>query len=433
MNSEELAYWYWLTDAKGIGPINSRRLLDAFGSPASVFNAEKSEIVVRTGIRISLADNIERSKSNIGRYVRLAENQIKIAEIVDGHILTSADSPYAEFYRNHNGHKALPPIIHVIGNISCFNSRTFAIVGTRRPSDDAGEKAHELAHNLATDGLTIVSGLALGIDGMAHRGAIEAGGKTIAILGCGADIKYPPENTALYSNIVSRGLIVSEFPFGTRPTSENLRQRNRSIVSLSEAVVVAECSLQSGAMIAARFAAQQRKPIFTFHYGESTSNSGGEWLISKSLADGLKGTTTKDFFYALDSYKQSDVNIDKLFSEIWPKKPRKSRPETRGAKSEKERSAARASKADTKDGEAYHSETVQSTRALGDSATGQSTPDHADKLFTFKPGDHVMHSTFGKGEIVNITKSQNDYQITVRFSGKKIRTLSWHYTSLTKL
>jgi len=433
MNPEELAYWYWLTDAKGIGPIFTKRLLDEFGAPTAVFNAEKSEVVVRTGIRNSLADNIERSKSNIGRYVRLAESQIKITKIVGGHILTSADSPYAEFYRSHNDNMALPPIIHVIGDISCFSSRTLAIVGTRKPSDYAEERAYELAQNLAADGLTIVSGLALGIDTMAHMGAIEAGGKTIAVLGCGADVKYPSENTALYNKIVDRGLIVSEFPFGIRPTSENLRKRNRSIVSLSEAVVIAECSLKSGAMIAARFATQQRKPVFTFRYGESTSNSGGEWLISKYLADELKGITAQDFFHALDSYKQSDVNVERVFSEIWPKKPRKNRPETKVAESKKERVAARASQTETKNGERRRFETLQSTMALGDSVSEQRTPDLESKLFTFEPGDIVMHSTFGKGEIINITKSQDDYQIAVRFSGKKVRTLSWHYTSLTKL
>lgn len=433
MNPEELAYWYWLTDAKGIGPIISRRLLDEFGTPAAVFNTDKSEIVVRTGIRNSLADNIERSKSNIGRYVQLAENQLQVAEIVNGHILTCADSPYAEFYRIHSGDRALPPVIHAIGNINYINSRTYAVVGTRIPSDDAREKARELARSLATEGLTIVSGLALGIDGMAHRGAMEVGGKTIAVLGCGADIKYPSENATLYSSIIDRGLIVSEFPFGTRPTSENLRKRNRTIISLTEAVVIADCPLQSGAMIAARFAAQQRKPIFTFRYRETGSNLGGEWLINKHLAGELKGSTAEDFFHALDSYQQTDTNIDKVFSEIWPKKPRKSRPETKVAKSKKEKNGARASQALTQDGRAHHSETLQSTMALSDSAAEQGIADHTNKFFNLKPGDRVMHSTFGKGEIINITKNGDDYQITIRFSGKKIRTLSWQYASLTKL
>jgi DNA processing protein len=433
MNPEELSYWYWLTDAKGIGPIISRRLLDEFGAPAAVFNAEKSEIVVRTGIRNSLADNIERSKNNIGWYVRLAENQLKVAEIVNGHILTCADSPYTGFYRIHNGDRALPPIIHAIGNINYINSRTFAVVGTRKPSDNAREKVGELVHNLATKNLTIVSGLALGIDETAHRAAIEAGGKTIAVLGCGADIKYPSENAALYSSIIDRGLIVSEFPFGTRPTSENLRKRNRTIISLSEAVVIADCPLQSGAMIAARFAAQQKKPIFTFHYGETGSNLGGEWLITKRLAGELKGSTAEDFFHALDNYQPIDTNIDKMFSEIWPKKPRKSRLETKVVKSNKEKGGVGASQAITQDSEAHHSETLQSTMTLGDSATEQGIADNTNKSFNLKLGDHVMHSTFGKGKIINITKNGDDYQITIRFSGKKIRTLSWQYASLTKL
>jgi len=433
MNPEELAYWYWLTDARGIGPIFSKRLLDEFETPVAVFNAEKSEVVARTGIRNSLADNIERSKNDIGRYVRLAQNQLQVAEIVNGHILTCADSPYAEIYRIHNVNRALPPVIHAIGNINYINSRRFAVVGTRRPSDDAREKACELAHNLATEGLTIVSGLALGIDGIAHKGAMEVGGKTIAVLGCGADIKYPSENATLYSSIIDRGLIVSEFPFGTRPTSENLRKRNRTIISLTEAVVIADCPLQSGAMIAARFAAQQKKPIFTFCYRETGSNLGGEWLISKHLADELKDSTAEGFFNALDSYQQTDTNIDKVFSEIWPKKLRKSRSETKVAKFKKDKSGASASQALTQDGRAHHSKTLQSTMALGDSAAEQDIADRTDKFFHLKPGDHVTHSTFGKGEILNTIKNGDDYQITIRFSGKKIRTLSWQYANLTKL
>jgi len=306
-------------------------------------------------------------------------------------------------------------------------------VGTRSPSDVTREKAHELAHNLAVTGLTIVSGLALGVDGMAHWGALAAGGKTIAVLGCGADIKYPPENAGLYNSIVGKGLIVSEFPFGTRPTSENLRRRNRTIVSMSEAVVAAQCSLQSGAMIAARFAAQQKKPIFTFRYGEDANNSGGDWLISKCLAVELKDATADSFFHMLDSYQRADVNIDKIFSEIWPRKPRKSRPETKVAKSRKAKSKTRAAQAEARDGREHRPETMQPTMALSDSVAPESTADQKDKVFNFKPGDRVTHSAFGKGEIVNVVKSGNDYQVSVRFSGNKIRTLSWQYAGLIKL
>jgi len=428
MTPEELAYWYWLTDIKGIGPIISKKLLDEFGSPTEVFNAAQSEIVLRTGVRDSLADNIERWKKEIGRYIRLAENQVRVAKSVNGHILTSEDSPYAEFYRSHNGDRALLPVIHAIGDITCLNGRAFAIVGTRSPSDDAKGKAHELAYNLATAGLTIVSGLALGIDEMAHSGALEAGGKTIAVLGCGADIKYPPENASLYKRIIDRGLIVSELPFGTRPTSENLRKRNRTIISISEAVVVAQCSLQSGAMIAARFAAQQRKPIFTFRYAETANNLGGEWLIGKSLAVELKDTTADSFLRMLDSYQEIPANIDKIFSEIWPKKPRKSATAIKTAKPRKAKSKTKARQAvgDSR-------ETTQPTMALGDLAALEGAADQRGKVFNFKPGDSVMHSMFGKGEIVNVAKSGNDYQISVRFSGGEIRTLSWQYATLTKL
>jgi len=164
----------------------------------------------------------------------------------------------------------------------------------------------------------------------------------------------------------------------------------------------------------------------SFQNHAAPAEEGGENLARFS-------DTTKAPTVALDSYQQTDTNIDKVFSEIWPKKPRKSRPETKVAKSNKEKSGARVSQAITQDGGAPRSETLQSAMALGDSTTEQGIADHTNKIFNLKPGDHVMHSTFGKGEIIKITKDGDDYQITVRFSGKKIRTLSWQYASLTKL
>jgi DNA processing protein len=432
MNPEELAYWYWLTDVRGIGPIISKKLVDEFGTPTQVFSTAKSEIVLRTGIRDSLADNIDHSKNNIERYVRLAENQIRVAEIVNGHILTCADSPYSEFYKNHNGDRALPAVIHAIGNIGCLSEHTFAVVGTRSASEDAKKEAYELAHNLATAGFPVASGLALGIDTMAHRGALEAGGSTIAVLGCGADVKYPLENATLYNSIVEKGLIISEFPFGTRPTSENLRKRNRTIIAISQAVVVVQCSLQSGAMIAARFATQQKKPIFTFRYGEMTDNSGGDWLISKSLAVKLENPSVDGFLHALNSYQGTEANVDRIFSEIWPKKPRKEKSAMKTDKSKKPDRRVTAAPAESS-GQAQRSEVLQSRMVLGGSVGQQTSANQVNEAFHFKLGDSVSHPTFGKGEIVNIVRIGSDYQVTVRFSEKKLRTLSWQYANLTKL
>lgn len=432
MNPKELAYWYWLTDVRGIGPIISKKLVDEFGTPVQVFGTVKSEIVLRTGIRDSLADNIDHSKNNIERYVRLAENQIRVAEIVNGHILTCADSPYSKFYRNHNGDRALPAVIHAIGDIGFLSEHTFAVVGSRSASEDAKKEAYELARNLATAGFPVASGLALGIDTMAHRGALEARGRTIAVLGCGADVKYPFENATLYDSIAEKGLIISEFPFGTRPTSENLRKRNRTIIAISQAVVVVQCSLRSGAMIAARFAAQQKKPIFTFRYGETTDNSGGDWLISKSLAVQLDKPTAEGFLHALDSYQGTEANVDKMFSEIWPKKPRKEKSTMKTDKSKKSKRGVTAAPAESS-GQAQRSEILQSRMVVEGSVGQQTSANQVDEAFHFKLGDSVMHSTFGKGKIVNIVRSGSDYQVTVRFSEKKLRTLSWQYANLTKL
>jgi len=391
MNPEELAYWYWLTDVRGIGPIISKKLVDEFGTPAQVFGTAKSEIVLRTGIRHSLADNIDHSKNNIERYVRLAENQVRVAEIVNGHILTCADSPYSKFYRNHNGDRALPAVIHAIGDIGFLSEHTFAVVGTRRASEDAKEEAYELAHNLATAGFPVASGLALGIDTMAHRGALEAGGRTIAVLGCGADVKYPLENATLYNSIAEKGLIISEFPFGTRPTSENLRKRNRTIIAISQAVVVAQCSLQSGAMIAARFACT-----------------------------------------LLTAIKERKLTLTKCSPKYGPRSLGKKKSAMKTDKSKKSKRRVTAAPAESS-GQAQRSEILQSRMVLEGSIGQQTSVNQVDEAFHFKLGDSVMHPTFGKGEIVNIVRSGSDCQVTIRFSEKKLRTLSWQYANLTKL
>jgi hypothetical protein len=185
-------------------------------------------------------------------------------------------------------------------------------------------------------------------------------------------------------------------------------------------------------MIAARFAAQQKKPIFTFRYGETTDNSGGDWLISKSLAVQLENPTAEGFLHALDSYQGTEANVDKMFSEIWPKKPRKEKRAMKTDKSKKSKRRVTSAQAESSD-QAQRSEILQSRMVL-QSSVGQQTPTHhMDEAFNFKLGDSVMHPTFGKGEIVNIVRSGSDYQVTVKFSEKQLRTLSWQYANLTKL
>lgn len=431
MTKEELAYWYWLSDVKGIGPTISKKLVTGFGSPFAIFNATKDDIVAKTGIRESLAGNIELAKKNMQKYVRLSDKQIKMAEALNGRVLTGAETPYSNLYGRHSGEVALPPVIHLLGNISVLEERKFAIVGARTPSYRGKANALNLALSLAREGFTIVSGLALGIDAEAHKGAMAAKGNTLAVLGCGADVVYPPGNRTLYADILGTGLIISEFPFGTRPSSENLRKRNRTIVALSESLVVVECSIASGAMIAARFATQQRKPIFTFRYPETIDNRGGEWLMSKSLALELTDCTSDTVMHAAATYEAPAVkSVDKVFLEIWPKK-RKLSADKKVAKKVKKPKKAKA-------------ESREQDSVLPKSADEQqsfpmmSTPEmqfnaKSERDFAFAIGDSVVHPTFGKGEVAEIVVAGDDYQITVRFSKRNVRTFSWRFANLSKV
>jgi DNA processing protein len=432
MTKEELAYWYWLSDVPGVGPTISRKLLSAFESPVAVFNASKNDVIASTGIRETLADSIQRAKGNIEKYLTLSENQMKLAEALQGFILTAGDSPYSSIYATQSNEQALPPVIHVLGEVTLLEGRKFAIVGTRAPSHWGKDNAFQLALGLARSGMTVVSGLALGIDAEAHRGALEGNGRTIAVLGCGADVVYPPANRNLYADILSKGLIVSEFPFGTRPSSQNLRKRNRTLVVLSESVVVVECSIKSGALIAARFAVQQRKPIFSFRYPESVDNRGGEWLISKSLAIELTEASTDSILRAVADYQvSSTVTADKAFLEIWPRKQRKEVAKGKGKKQKKSEKTSGRRQRRVGAGKVLTLADEQLRLPLG-APSEKEQGIESERGFSFATGDIVVHPTFGKGEVTKITAVPNDYQITVRFSRKSIRTFSWRFTNLSK-
>lgn len=430
MLEEELAYWYWLSDVKGIGPTISKKLLSEFGSPVVVFNTTKDDIAAKTDIRKSLVDNIQEAKGNIEKYVSLSEKQIEMAKALNGHILTGADPPYSNLYDRYSGEAALPPVIHLLGDVRLLEGRRFAIVGTRTPSERGKENAFYLALNLAKEGFTIVSGLALGIDAEAHKGALEAKGKTVAVLGCGADVVYPLSNKRLYADILETGLILSEFPFGIRPAAENLRKRNRTIVAMSESVVVAECSIKSGALIAARFAAQQRKPIFSFRYPETIDNRGGEWLINKSLALELTNTTSDSVLRGTASYQvPGTASINKDFLEIWPKKTA----EKKVAKKVKKPKRAKAkAESPVQDSRLTKPAGDQLRLPLDGPSVGQAEAEN-QTASAFAVGDSVVHSTFGKGEITSVIAVGDDYQITVRFSKRNVRTFSWRFANLTRL
>lgn len=171
-----------------------------------------------------------------------------------------------------------PPLLYVHGTLQPNDSWAVGIVGTRRASTYGREVAHSLSRDLATNGITVVSGLALGVDTVAHKSALSNQGRTIAVLGSGVDQIYPPENRGLAQAIVENGALVSEYALGTRPDASNFPPRNRIISGLSRGVVIVEAGERSGALITAQFAAEQGRDLFAvpgsiLHPGSSGCNA----------------------------------------------------------------------------------------------------------------------------------------------------------------
>jgi len=249
----ELRYWIGFNLVKGIGPARVRRLLDYFGDLGTAWSAEPDELRACGLDRRSL-DNLlaVRARDDLDLTLQRIE-QIGLQ------VLTW-DSP--DYPRNLLSIAQPPPVLYVKGALTPADEWAVAMVGTRHASAYGREVARDLAARLAASGVTVVSGLARGIDGVAHRSALDAGGRTIAVLGSGLDEIYPPEHQRLAEAIAKSGALVSDYPLGTQPESVNFPPRNRIISGLSKGAVIVEAGEGSGALITADFAAEQGRDVF---------------------------------------------------------------------------------------------------------------------------------------------------------------------------
>ena len=284
MGASDLTWWYWLTSIKGLGPAYTRVLLETFGHPKSVFHATKEDLAQSVKLQSRTLDSIENAKERLPRYRDIAERQVRVSAAMDARILTLHDPDYPEFLRRQ--HKHAPPLISIQGELGLIRPRAVAVVGTRSPSAEALERVRAFSALLGESGSPVVAGMAKGIDTAAHLGALDSRGMTIGVLGCGLDRVYPPENAPLYVETRRRGLLISQFPFGASPNPTNLRQRNKLIVALSDAVVIAESDIQGGAMIAARAAVEQDRNLFVLEWPnmDTPSRAGTRRLLEANLA-----------------------------------------------------------------------------------------------------------------------------------------------------
>ncbi|MCX7877971.1 MAG: DNA-processing protein DprA [Ignavibacteria bacterium] len=276
-------YTYYLTKIEGLGPVRMKSLLECFGSPERILESDLNELCEVEGIHEKLAQTILDSLVHINSResdFRTLSDKIRAADIK---VLTYSDDDYPE---NLKKIYDPPAILYYKGNFSeekVINS--IAIVGTRNPTDYGKECTERFASELSSLGITIISGFARGIDTIAHKTAISCEAYTCGVLGCGADIIYPPENKKLYEQMIQKGLILSEYEPGTEPDKINFPKRNRIISGLSLGTLVIESATEGGAMITARSALDQFREVFAVPGRiNSGQSSGTNWLIKNSQA-----------------------------------------------------------------------------------------------------------------------------------------------------
>jgi DNA processing protein len=272
---EEELHWLALRLTPGLGARTAGKLLDRFRSPQAIFRATRTELE-GAGVSGSVAQSIASGCA----FEEAAAQQEKMAQAGTA-LIALHDPKYPRPLRDIFD----PPIaLFVRGRVELLHSICVAVVGTRRPTPYGLAAAERLSADLAHAGVTIVSGMARGIDSAAHKGALAAGGNTIAVLGCGADIVYPSENRKLAAEIAARGLIVSEFPMGATAFPQNFPIRNRIIAGLSAGTLVVEGAQYSGSAITAKLAMDQGREVFAVPGNITSKQSWGPNLLIKQGA-----------------------------------------------------------------------------------------------------------------------------------------------------
>jgi DNA processing protein len=251
--TEELRYWVGFSKVPGIGPARLRTLLEYYGDIASAWQADPGELRA-IGLDKRSVENLVKERSQLDLEAELEKlTKLKVS------VLTWDSPDYPKLLKSITDP---PPVLYVRGQLTPQDEWALAVVGTRQATAYGKECTRLLVTGLAKNGITIISGLAYGIDTEAHQTAINVGGRTLAVLGCGVDIIYPTENWKLGQAIIGHGALVSEYPLGTKPESGNFPRRNRIISGLSLGVLFVEGSVQSGARITTDYALEQGREVF---------------------------------------------------------------------------------------------------------------------------------------------------------------------------
>ncbi len=278
MDSSELKYWLGFSSFPGIGPLRFKLLLNYFGSAEKAWNAE-----VKTLLEIGLGEKLTQKFDHF-RNTFLLDDYIRDLEKKEITVLTIKDKSYPKLLSQISD---APFLIYARGDLSVLNEvqPRIGVVGTRKITGYGEEVTRKITQGLVDAGVTIVSGMAYGVDTVAHQTAVENGGKTIAVLGCGVDIIHPRVNTTLYWQIIKKhGIVMSEFPVGMYADKGMFPARNRIISGLSLGTVVTEGASDSGSLITARYAAEQGREIFAVPGPITSYLSAGPTILLKQGA-----------------------------------------------------------------------------------------------------------------------------------------------------
>ncbi|MGH2447799.1 MAG: DNA-processing protein DprA [Chloroflexota bacterium] len=290
MYTADARYLVGLSLLPGIGPVRFQRLLSHFKEPERAWKASEQDLE-RLGIEGKTLQTLGEKRRSISLDAEVAK-----LERLEVDLLSIFDARYPARLREI---PAAPPLLYMKGEILREDSQAIAVVGTRSPSVYGKDLAVRHVPEMVDVGLVIVSGLARGIDSIAHRAALEREGRTIAVLGCGIDVVYPAENRSLYQKIAQHGAVVTDYPIGTKPDAFNFPARNRIISGLTLGTVVIEARIGSGALITADYALEQNREVFAFPGRASDRGSSG---CNKLIREGRAKlvTRTEDILEELD-------------------------------------------------------------------------------------------------------------------------------------
>lgn len=280
--SENLKLFYFLKSIKSLGDVKIRRIAEKCNNLSSLFSDDLQFLTSIDGISEKTFKEVEYAVNNSSGF---EESYLKLLEKLDKSnikVTTVFDDDYPQNLKNIYD---APVILYYYGHLSESDRYSISIVGTRTPSDYGRKVCKEISEELAKRGLPVISGLAIGIDSIAHNACVEAGGLTYAVLGSGVDNLYPPDNKILYEKIKERGSVISEFELGSKAEKINFPRRNRVVSGISLGTIIIESRIKGGSLITAEFALDQNRELFAVPGNINARNSEGcNNLIKKGYA-----------------------------------------------------------------------------------------------------------------------------------------------------